>query len=348
MIFVSIASYADPELPRTLRGCLDNARWPADLRFGVCWQADPAVPIALDAFRADRRFRFDDHTIVQSEGGTWARSRAQRLWEGEAFTLQIDSHMRFEPRWDARLIAMLEALPARKPLLTVNSPLFWHDDEGRVQRDTARGVPTTRVNHWSAEVGWAPWFDFGPPYQNVPGRNRFVSGNFVFTLGRWNEDVPQDPDHYYWGEELSLTVRSFTAGYDLWAPSGIVVWHMLHRDAPPRRHWEKGRHVVDAKNVVAFERLRRLIYSDESDSLGPYGLGTERTLHDYEVYAGFDFARRRAHPDVFTGRPPDPVTIHSADDWARCCTVEDAFAGNPERTPLPSFDGEMRSTGNCR
>ena len=42
MIFVSIASYTDPELPRTLRDCLDNARWPADLRFGICWQGDPA------------------------------------------------------------------------------------------------------------------------------------------------------------------------------------------------------------------------------------------------------------------------------------------------------------------
>src|SRR5262249_37346430 len=258
MIFVSIASYTDPELPRTLRDCVDNARWPDDLRFGICWQGAPAVPVSLDAFRADRRFLLDDCSIAQSEGGTWARSRAQRLWSGEEFTLQIDSHTKFEPRWDERVIAMLEALPGRKPLLTVNSPLFWWDDEGHLHRDTARGVPTTRVTHWAAAMGWAPWFDFGPPYRDLPGRNRFISGNFVFTLGRWNEDVPQDPDHYYWGEEFSLTVRSFTSGYDPWAPREIVVWHMLHRHGPPRRHWEHGQHVVEATNAVAFERLRRL------------------------------------------------------------------------------------------
>ena len=338
MIFVSIASYTDPELPRTLRDCLDNARWPDDLRFGICWQGDPAVPVALDAFRADRRFLFDDCSIAQSEGGPWARSRAQRLWSGEEFTLQIDSHMKFEPRWDERVIAMLEALPGPKPLLTVNSPLFWWDDEGRLHRDTARGVPTTRVNHWTAAMGWAPWLDFGPRYRELPGRNRFISGGFVFTLGRWNEDVPQDPDHYYWGEEFSLTVRSFTSGYDLWAPREIVAWHMLHRHGPPRRHWEQGRHIVDAKNAVAFERLRKLVYSAEAETLGRYGLGAERTLHDYETYAGFDFPNKRAHPDVFTGRPPDPVTIHGTGDWARCCTVEEAFAGNPERTALRSFD----------
>jgi hypothetical protein len=115
-----------------------------------------------------------------------------------------------------------------------------------VHRETARGVPTSRVNEWSASSGWAPWVDFGPPHPRLPGRNRFISGGFVFTLGRWNAEVPQDPDHYYWGEELGLTVRSFTWGYDLWVPTEICVWHMLHRHAPPRRHWEKGEQTVTA------------------------------------------------------------------------------------------------------
>jgi len=338
MIFVSIASYTDPELPRTLRDCLDNARWPADLRFGICWQGDPAAPVPLDVFRNDPRFRFYDCSIADSQGGSWARSTAQRFWDGEAFTLQVDSHTKFDEHWDERLIAMLESTPGRKPLLTVNSPLFWIDEEGRVHRETTRGVPTSRVNDWTEGTGWAPWVDFGPPHPTLPGRNRFISGGFVFTVGRWNEEVPQDPEHYYWGEELSLSVRSFSWGYDLWVPSEICIWHMLHRDGPPRRHWEKGGDTVTAKNVVAFDRLRRLLYSDGDGGLGRYGLGGVRTLHDYEIYAGFDFANKRAHPDVFTGRPPDPVTIRSEADWARGCTVEEAFANNPERTALRSFD----------
>jgi hypothetical protein len=338
MIFVSIASYTDPDLPRTLRDCLDNARWPGDLRFGICWQADAAAPVPLDVFRADPRFRFHDCSIAESEGGAWARGKAQRLWNGEAFTLQVDSHMKFEAGWDARLIAMLEATPGAKPLLTVNSPLFWFDRHGRLHRETSRGVPTSRVNNWTAGMGWAPWVDFGPRYPRLPGRNRFISGGFVFTLGRWNEEVPQDPAHYYWGEELSLSVRSFSWGYDLWAPTEICVWHMLHRHAPPRRHWEKGDATVTEKNAVAFERLRKLLYSDGHEELGRYGLGSERTLHDFEIYAGFDFTNKRAHPDVFTGRPPDPQTIRCDADWDLCCTAEEAFAGNPERAALPSLE----------
>lgn len=87
------------------------------------------------------------------------------------------------------------------------------------------GVPTTRVRDWDASGGWAPWFDFGPPNRQSPGRTRFVNGNFAFTRGQWNVEVPQDPDHYYWGEEFSISVRSFTWGYDLFLPTEVA-----HRD----------------------------------------------------------------------------------------------------------------------
>jgi hypothetical protein len=323
-IFVAIASYADPELPRTLGDCSAMARSPERLRFGVCWQRDPHEGIDLERFRSDARFRFIDRTIEESQGGPWARNLAQSLWRGEAYTLQVDSHTKFEPDWDARLVEMLEALPAEKPIITMNAPLFHYDDDGNLQRAFEMGVPTTKVSSWSEEGGWAPWFDFGRPNQQRSGRSRFVNGNFAFSRGQWNVEVPQDPDHYYWGEELNITVRSYTWGYDLFLPDEVVAWHMLHRHAPPRRHWEHGEEVVQRRNAVALERLRRLIYGGEGHALGPFSLGHARSLRDYERYAGFDFLNKRAHPDVFTGANPDPVTISSEADWSRCVTFAQA------------------------
>jgi hypothetical protein len=227
--------------------------------------------------------------------------------------------MTFEPEWDRKLIAMLRLLPANKPLLTMNAPLFFVDDQGVAHKRRDMGVPTTRVNGWRPP-DWAPWFDFGPANEQLPGRVRFVSGGFVFTRGEWNVEVPQDPEHYYWGEEFSVTVRSFTWGYDLFLPSEPVVWHLDHRAGPPRRHWEHGEDVVRARNATAIERLRKLIYSDGSEGLGPYGLGPFRSLREYEVYSGLDLAAKRAHPDVFTGANPDPVTIRTGADWDACLT----------------------------
>jgi len=324
-IFVAIASYADPELPRTLRDCIAMAGRPERLRFGICWQRDDARPIDLNEFREDPRFRFFDATVHESQGGPWARNHAQMLWRGEPYTLQVDSHMKFEPDWDGKLIEMLESLPAEKPIVSMNAPLFWYDDEGELHRQFDMGVPTTKVGDWSASGGWAPWFDFGPPNVQNPGRTRFVNGNFAFSRGQWNLEVPQDPDHYYHGEEFNITIRSFTWGYDLFLPTEVVAWHMHHRGGPPRRHWEHGEEVVGRRSEVALERLRRLIFGG-GRGLGPYGLGPFRSLREYEIYSGFDFEAKRAHPDVFTGANPDPVTIHSDADWADCITYEEARA----------------------
>lgn len=300
------------------------ARRPENLRFGICLQQDPSHCTNVDGFKADTRFRFIDRTVHESAGGPWARNLAQSLWRGEAYTLQVDSHMKFEQDWDARLIEMLESLPAEKPIISMNAPLFYYDDDGLLQRNFDMGVPTTKISDWNEHSGWAPWFDFGKPNQQQPGRTRFVNGNFAFSRGQWNVEVPQDPDHYYWGEELSITVRSFTWGYDLFLPSEVVAWHMLHRNGPPRRHWEHGEEVIQRRNAVAFERLRRLIYSGDGHGLGPFSLGHVRSLRDYEIYSGFDFKNKRAHPDVFTGANPDPVTIHSNADWDICITYAQA------------------------
>jgi hypothetical protein len=327
-IFVAIASYADPELPRTLRDCSEMALAPQNLRFGICWQQDPDDPIDVSEFKADPRFRFIDRTVMQSRGGPWARNLAQSLWRGEAYTLQVDSHMKFEPGWDVNLIDMLESLPSEKPVISMNAPLFYYDDAGRLHRKVEMGVPTTKVCGWNAGQGWAPWFDFGPPNTQQPGRTRFINGNFAFSRGQWNVEVPQDPDHYYWGEEFNITVRSFTWGYDFFLPREVVAWHMLHQEAPPRRHWEHGEAVIQQRNAVAYERLRRLIYSDGGFGLGPYSLGRKRTVREYEIFSGFDFTAKRAHPDVFTGANPEPVTIHSESDWAKCITSEEASKQN--------------------
>jgi len=322
-IFIAIAAYTDPELPRTLRDALETARFPDRLRFGICWQADADHPISLEPFRRDKRFRFDETTIADSQGGPWARNRAQSKWRGEPYTLQVDSHMKFEPEWDARLVDMLESMPAEKPLLSMNAPLFHYDDRGVLHRRDDMGVPTTVLSDWSPP-DWAPWFDFGPANTQRPGRTRFVNGGFVFTRGQWNVEVPQDPAHYYWGEEFAITVRSFTWGYDPFLPTDVVIWHMDHRSGPPRRHWERGEDVVRHRNQDAIDRLHRLVYSVGRESLAPYGLGHARTLRDYERYAGFDLSRRRAHPDVYTGVNPDPVTIRTDEDWDRCLTWEEA------------------------
>jgi hypothetical protein len=71
-IFVSIASYCDPQLVPTVRDCLEKARHPEQLRFGICWQhaSDEELP---DWFCGDR-FNVLDVDCRESRGANWARA----------------------------------------------------------------------------------------------------------------------------------------------------------------------------------------------------------------------------------------------------------------------------------
>ena len=63
----------------------------------------------------------------------------QQLYDGEGYTLQIDSHHRFVKDWDYELIEMLKKIQEngyKKPLITAYAPSFDpdNDPESRVTR----------------------------------------------------------------------------------------------------------------------------------------------------------------------------------------------------------------------
>jgi hypothetical protein len=56
-IFISIASYRDPELLPTLRDCIANAKQSDRLVFGICRQFHPDDKFdVLDEFKNDQRY----------------------------------------------------------------------------------------------------------------------------------------------------------------------------------------------------------------------------------------------------------------------------------------------------
>ena len=63
-----------------------------------------------------------------------------------------------------------------------------------------------------------------------------MSAHFLFAPGKFVEDVPYDPELYFHGEEISLALRAFTHGYDLFHPSQHILWHFYSR-AEHAKHW---------------------------------------------------------------------------------------------------------------
>jgi hypothetical protein len=110
-IFVSVAAYRDSECQHTLHSLFATARHPERVSVGLVWQGDASDETRCFARPLDPRWAKRVRTLRmdhrEAAGPCWARHLAQALWQGERFLLQIDSHMRFRPNWDAYLVAAL-------------------------------------------------------------------------------------------------------------------------------------------------------------------------------------------------------------------------------------------------
>ena len=308
-IFISVAAYRDPELAPTLRDCIARARYADELRFGVCWQHgdDEAKPSEF----ADRRVRVIDVPWRDSRGACWARAEVMKLWENEDFFLQIDSHHRFVQDWDARLLAQAERSGAGKPILSTYGAPF---DPGATlppgepmqmdfDRFTDDGIPLFRPR---AIPDWAA---LGRPL-----RARFVSGHFLFTLGSIVTEVPYDPELYFHGEEITLSVRAFAHGYALFHPTEHILWHEYTR-LNRAKHWDDHvrAHGVERewheRDAASREKVRRFLAGTD---IGAFGCGTEHLFAEYEAYAGLSFRHKAAQDATLRGveppNPPAPLT----------------------------------------
>ena len=287
-IFVSIASYRDNELDRTITDCIAKAAHPEGLTFGIHWQHDNH-----DFFEMlyDRKCKVIDTDYRRSRGACWARHETQKLYAGEDYVLQIDSHMRFAHGWDLICIDGIRHLQRRgnpKVIISNLMPSYNPDDD--------QNLPQRYMTYKLGPFNEAGSIQLKASIVSHPPRERFspgysISAAFLFSIGDLYRDALIDPDLYFEGEEISYAVRAYTHGYDIYHCHYPIVYHYYLRK-PDRKHWDDHGDWGD-RSVTAKNRMRSLLMgTGEVPDLGPYGLGTQRSLKEYEHAAGVDFKNR--------------------------------------------------------
>lgn len=300
-IFVQIASYRDPELYPTVEDMIAKAKYPERLTFGIVLQYGPEDH--LDYFDGWDNVTVDKYHYYESEGLGWARNKTNKLWKGEQYTLQIDSHHRFVQDWDEILLEDYnQALKfAPKPIITTYVTPF----DPQADPSTWNPVPCLMSQYeFSSDklLMSMPWYIQDYKERDTVIRARTISGHFYFCDARFIEEVEYDPRCFFGGyvEETTLSVRAFTHGYDFFSPYRMICWHEYSRSYRVKI-WDDQGHKNENVKVTTGERdilarnLTRQLFGQEEHNipLGNYGLGSHRTLHDYEVYAGFDFKNCR-------------------------------------------------------
>ena len=290
-IFIQIAAYRDKQLIPTIKDLLQNAHNPENLTFGICWQHDETE--SLDEFKDDPRFRIIDIPYKDSKGCCWARNLTQSLYKDEIYTMQIDSHMRFIPNWDQECVTMIEDLKLKgykKPMLTGYPPSFFpeNDPEKRMKFPT-RVVFDKFINQGAINCKPIRINDYDK--LTSPIIAKYFSAGFYFTIGQFIKEVPYDPELFFRGEEITMTIRSYTHGYDFFHPHKIILWHEYIRRGAPRNHITEASKKSHHRTNV-FLGLSGL--DPNSIDFSVYGLGSERTFSDYEKFSGIDFKNKDA------------------------------------------------------
>ena len=140
-------------------------------------------------------------------------------------------------------------------------------------------------------------------------RQYLYAGGFNFGFARVIFDVPYDTmglHHLFFGEELSMAVRLFTHGYDLYAPEETVCYHLwsrAHRPTNLLTAQEKATTSTLPTAATRMEerekRLRELSRAKvkgqllgETAMVGAHcGLGNSRTAMAFAEHLGVDFGR---------------------------------------------------------
>ena len=286
-IFIQIASYRDPELLPTVESAVIQSDDPTNFSFGICYQRMIGTDKDnLDSLLSLPKCRVVAFDAKESKGACWARSQTQKLWNKEEYTLQIDSHTRFVKGWDTKLISMLNSCPSSKPVLSTYPP------------------PYTPPNHLGKEV-----FCKLRPKEFTPDgilligdsttvekpktieRGYFLAAGFIFASSHFIEEIPYDPNIYFYGEEINISLRAWSKGWDVFHPNETILYHYYSRKESPK-HWQDDLVCYGVQQSIASSRLQRLVGIREGDPLTPFGLGDIRTLSDYEKVTGLDFQNR--------------------------------------------------------
>lgn len=297
MIFVSIASYKDPELKQTILSVLSKADDPYNIHIAVCQQDH--LENFLDCSSVPN-VSIVYYNCLDSKGAGWARNKTNSLYNGEEYFMQIDSHIEMVQGWDTILVAQYQkarAMTTNKIVFAAYPSSYELNELGErvlepphVYRTAVKFIEGTNIlegeasNFVSDELLWA----------------KYLNAGFMFGDGSFIQDCPGDPDIYFWGEEILNTAKAYTLGYDMFHPSVHMCWHNYNRQKDITQHWNdadeaKRKIKWHERDSASKEKLKKL-FSGEM----PEYFGTVRNFQDFADYieVNFQTSEMKKSPDA--------------------------------------------------
>eukprot|EP00929_Paragymnodinium_shiwhaense_P109983 TRINITY_DN7663_c0_g1_i1.p1 TRINITY_DN7663_c0_g1~~TRINITY_DN7663_c0_g1_i1.p1 ORF type:complete len:689 (+),score=105.83 TRINITY_DN7663_c0_g1_i1:105-2171(+) len=276
-------------------------------------------------------------------GPFFTRYLNSQLWQGETYYMQIDSHINFRSGWDTEIVNQMKRTPSFPNSVISNyPPVGTPKNNAPWPKATAKdgekppvalctstfedvnGRKTMRMQHTFRK--FRPSANGRDPLE--PRQSGFIAAGFFIAHASFLQKIPFDPfmPYLFMGEEIILSLRFWTAGFDIYGPVVDIVSHDYGRhDAP--KFWETVNMVFgdgsvhNAITALVIQRVQHLVGFPEAattSQLTPvspnllirqdeFGEGGVRSVLDYINMMGLDLTHKRQQvpPWCVTGmRPP--------------------------------------------
>ena len=292
-IFISIASYRDPELEHTIKSAIDNADHPTRLNFGIVHQGtDKEMP---DLSWLNNKKVISMHPR-DAMGVGFARSKAMDLYDNEEYFLQIDSHIQFVDGWDTKLINQLQMAQKKsknnKIIISAFPGMYIRESNQAVLVGFHKGnemtYPCKQVLSRRKNGAWASARVEFESEDNTPEQSNTVLAGFIFTTGNIIKEIPYDPEISFFGEELCFAVRAWTNGWDIYSPKEFILYHFYGRNGYKKVWKDNNVRKISWTDIEARseEKQKRVLCGIEE---GIYGLNNVRSIEEYEKLVGYNF-----------------------------------------------------------
>lgn len=334
-IYISVASYRDPECSPTVESIFARAKYPERIRVAVVLQRthgdpvcpQPEKPCEVDPSQILCKYR---HLIDVYEmeaklavGPVFARHLGHRLYRGEYFAMQVDSHVEFVQDWEDDLIMQWKSAKNEMGVLTT----YLSDLNGSIDPVTHKSLRPARpimcMSGYEGE-GKLRHLRHGQQPEGLAGihgeptLHPFWAAGFSFARGHFVVQVPYDQylPMVFQGEEISMGLRGFTYGYDYYTAERSLCFHMyaIKENKEKRKKvklfWENS-NMYRGAGEKAMQRLNGIIrmipedqkYFDAEEQ--KYGLGKVRTTEKFFKTFGIHTETQTVEDNLckFVGKP---------------------------------------------
>eukprot|EP00578_Thalassiosira_sp_NH16_P001322 CAMPEP_0181132754 /NCGR_PEP_ID=MMETSP1071-20121207/31166_1 /TAXON_ID=35127 /ORGANISM="Thalassiosira sp., Strain NH16" /LENGTH=454 /DNA_ID=CAMNT_0023219113 /DNA_START=213 /DNA_END=1577 /DNA_ORIENTATION=+ len=271
---------------------------------------------------------------TESNGPTTARYFASKLWGGETYFVQADAHLRFAPEWDRLYVEEVKlAKSYPKAVLSAYPPGFSEGDPpykggSRGTRLCTCTFSESDVEHKILRINTG---NNCRAEEDAPSQIAYIAAGFFFARAEFLVDVPFDPylPWCFMGEEIALSLRAWTHGWDIYAPRKNLIAHQYRpgRMGLPK-FWENTGRVFGRPGpgfntelqTITIQRIKHMVGYKESTTDWLEGKGYQVVLTDFEHYGPGDIRTMSAfleHTKI------DLQTERCGHiDWCNDCTLK--------------------------